>query len=44
MKSIHVVFPEKVMVRVEEEILAPPEAGEILCATELSLISSGNHR
>ncbi len=41
MKSIHIVFPEKGNVSVEQESLAPHKRGEILCAAESSLVSIG---
>lgn len=41
MKSIHIVFPEKGNVSVEQELLAQPANGEILCAAESSLVSIG---
>lgn len=41
MNSTYIVFPAKEQVRVEQEILAPPGKGEILCAASSSLISLG---
>lgn len=40
-RSKYVVFPEKQQVAVWEEDITPPEAGEILCQAEKSLISIG---
>ena len=41
MKSKYIVFPEERQVDVWEEEIAPPEADEILCAADKSLISIG---
>lgn len=41
MKSKYIVFPDKRKVDVWEEEVPPPEADEILCAAEKSLISIG---
>jgi threonine dehydrogenase-like Zn-dependent dehydrogenase len=41
MKSTFIVFPEKEKVHVAQEIVTPPDPGEILCAAESSLISIG---
>lgn len=40
-KSKYIVFPEARQIDVWEEDIAPPEAGEILCRAEKSLISIG---
>ncbi len=41
MKAHYVVFPEPGKVEVREEIVTPPEPGEILCAAQKTLISIG---
>jgi 2-desacetyl-2-hydroxyethyl bacteriochlorophyllide A dehydrogenase len=41
MKSLYVVFPSPGQVEVREEEIAPPGPGEILCASQKSLISIG---
>lgn len=41
MKSLSVLFPEAGKVEVREEEVAPPEAGEVFCRAEKSLISIG---
>lgn len=41
LQSKYIVFPDKHQVDVWEEEIAPPEADEILCAAEKSLISIG---
>ena len=39
--SSYIVFPEKSVISVQQEHIAPPERGEILCVAEKSLISIG---
>ena len=41
MKSLYVCFPAAGQVEVREESITSPEAGEILCQSEESLISIG---
>src|ERR1044071_1916083 len=41
MKSKAVIFPEKEKVEIREEEVGGPKAGELLCASERSLISTG---
>lgn len=41
MKSTKIFFPEAGKAGVQEEVITPPEAGEVLCAAEKSVISIG---
>jgi 2-desacetyl-2-hydroxyethyl bacteriochlorophyllide A dehydrogenase len=41
MKSVYVLFPEPNRVEVHEETVTPPGPGEVLCAAQKSLISTG---
>lgn len=41
MKSLNVIFPEKNKVELWEEVVNSPAPGEVLCAAEKSLISTG---
>lgn len=41
MKSKYIVYPDKQQVEVREEEITPPDAGEVLCRAEKSLVSTG---